>query len=278
MPFHSFIPGDVARSADVNDNFSYIMSILGTLSTPGRVQTTTEFLMGARSNVLFTGTFDTGNPDASGTTREYFQIGYNVDYNNVGGTWKMSRFVSNNGASAIRLGDGEIVFLATHETSESLSSALNTMMRIKRQENDTFIYIPRSVSITHNNETPTTMQDYRLTYVPLDSAEALYGGGEFNKGNAVKDATDFGVSPNAKMIAINCNFTADSSAATQIFFYRNEANKNRRYGFGISAGQGRVGSGFGIVPLGTGSYEGEFFVERTANFEKLFAYVVGYYL
>ena len=42
MPLpNEMIPGEVARSADVNENFAYIMSLLGQLTTPDRVRTTT---------------------------------------------------------------------------------------------------------------------------------------------------------------------------------------------------------------------------------------------
>lgn len=279
MPITTFVPGDVARSAEVNENFAYILSMLGQLSTPGRVKTTTEFLLGSRQNVLFTGTHDTGSADASGTIREYFQLGYNVDYNLVSGSWRAQRFISNNGASALRLGDGEVSFLATNETTESLTSALQTVFRIKEQDSDAYIYVPRRISFVHNNATPDSVGDYRLTYIPIDNPVAIYGGGGFNKAKVVKKASDFAVPSTAKMIAITCKAVASNSTdRAQIYFFRNQANPSMQHGFVVSMGQDRGGSGFGFVPLGTGAYEGEFYIERTHNFASITAYVSGYFL
>lgn len=279
---HEFISGDVARAAEVNDNFAYIMSILGPLSTPGRVETTTEFLMGARKNVLFTGTHDTGV-----VGREYFQIGYNADYNysESSASWKFQRFIqkssnptNNTAASVLRLGPGLVEILGTSSQEGNLNAELNTVFKIQLTSGDDYIFIPKSISMQIVDETADSVGDYRLTYVPLATPGVIYDGIPLNQAATAKKATDYGVSRYAKAIQITCHVLADQAADAQIKFYQMRTSPSARYGFIVTAMAGKRGSGQGIVHLGTDGYAGEFYVERDANFDSVSAYVMGYWL
>lgn len=276
MPLpHQFLPGEIARSSEVNDNFAYIQSILGPLSTPGRVKTTTEFVMGARQNALLTGTADTGSSDANGVMHEYFQLGWNADFNLSGGVWRFARFTTNRGASALRLGEGDMKLLATNERSGNLHSSMRILMHIKDTEDGGFFYLPSNVSITRVDSEGDSHNDYRLTFVLFDSAQEIYGGGPLKKGDVTKDAFDFGVHISAKAITISCNFVADTSGEARIRFLAKNSNQR---GFTVTAGASRYGSGQGIVPLGTGTNNGKFDVSRTAAFDSVTAHILGYWI
>ncbi len=275
---HSFLPGEVARSADVNDNFAYIMSILGTLSTPGRIRTPSEFRMGARSNVLLTGTPDTGTNDASGKRHEFFQIGWNADYNLISGSWKLGRFLTGQGASLIRLGDGQMWFMGTDDTAGSLEGAVTTWMHIKEQGLSSYVYLPSNFSFQETNATANSLDDYRLMYTPLSTPGAIYDGAAHNAGTIIKNAKNYGVNGHAKVIAITCTIIADaSSGPARVRFRQTRTSTNPKYGFTVTAGQGRYGSGFGFVPLGEGTDDNKFTVDFVNKMDSISAFIVGYF-
>jgi hypothetical protein len=286
MPIpHEFIPGEVARAAEVNDNFAYIMSILGPLSTPGRVETTTEFLMGARKNVLFTGTHDTGADENA-----FFQIGYNADWNYSAATnsWKFQRFINqgtdpnkNTAASALRLGAGSMGFWGTSSQSGNLNSSMVPVFKIQLSNSslvDDYIYIPKSIHLQNVDEVADQLNDYRLTYVPLETPGVIYDGVPLSKSSVAKKATDYGASRYAKAIQITCAVTADTTEDAQIKFFQMRSSPSLRYGFQVSANAGKRASGQGIVHLGVGGYEGQFYISRDAAFDAVFAYVIGYWI
>lgn len=278
MPFHSFLPGDVARSAEVNDNFAYIMSILGPLSSPSRVKTTTEFVMGARQNFLMTGTADTGSVDASGKLNDFFQLGWNADFNLSAGTWKLGRFISGKGASMIRLGDGEINFMGTSKTTGSLHADVETWMSIFDGGSDGFVYLKPEFSFLNRNENATKLDHYRLLYTPISSPGVIYDGASHEKGTIIKNSTNYGVSKHARIIVITCNIIADSSSGPcRVRFRQTQESNAVKYGFTVTAGQARYGSGFGFVPLGLGINDGKFTVEFVNAVDSISAYVVGYF-
>lgn len=283
---HEFIPGEVARAAEVNDNFAYIMSILGPLSTPGRVETTTEFLMGARKNVLFTGSHDTGVSDSNA----FFQLGYNADWNYSAssGTWKFQRFITqttnpnkNTAASALRLGGGSMGFWGTSSQAGNLNAQMVPVFHIQLSNSanvDDFIYVPKSIHFQNVDEAADSLSDYRLTYVPLAAPGVIYDGIPLSQSTVAKKATDYGVSRYAKAIQITVLATADVTEDAQIKFYQMRSDPSLRYGFAISANAGKRASGQGIVHLGVGGYEGQFYISRDAAFDSVSAYVIGYWI
>lgn len=279
---HILIPGEVARASDVNDNFAYIMSILGPLSTPGRVATTTEFLMGARKNVLLTATMDTGVADSAGVTHRYYQIGWNADFNLVSGAWKFARFV-NRGAGALRIGEGELTFLGTTEDTANLNSSMKTLSRLRAASTGYYWYVPNIVGFTNTDAVPTTVQEHNLTLTRFNTPVTIYDGDQLNKAVVMKDARDFGVPSQAVAIDITCEIdSASSTTATRLRFLQARTDSgngapSKRYGFTVTAGQQGFGSGAGTVNLGTGAYAHRFTVERTANFDHVYAYVTGYW-
>lgn len=286
MPLIELTSGDVARANDVNNNFNYVMSLLGSLSDPTRMKTTTEYLMGVRQNTLFTGTHDTGGLDT-----DFFQIGYNADWNYspTSGTWKFQRFITkaaspsaDTGASALRLGPGEIDFLATSSQEGNLNSEMKSVFKIKltsTSPSTDYIVVPNSIHFQNvDEEVDDELDAYRLMYTPFLSPNAIYDGQALNVAETVKRATDYGVSSHAKAISISCHVLADAGSDAQIKFYQDRSSPSDRFGFIVTALAGKRGSGWGIVPLGVGARMGQFYISRDANFDAVSAYVVGYWV
>lgn len=275
MPLpHSFIPGEIARSAEVNENFAYIMSILGQLSTPGRVKTATEFQMGARANVLFTGTHDSG-----AAANKFFQIGYNADFNLISTVWKFVRFINNEGASAIRLGPSKVEFWLTSKTTGDLNAQMAPFFKAVATEtnpNADYIYVPISWSFQRYDGEARNIGDYRTMYTFLNTPATIYDGGSVKQATSHFDATDFGVPTHAKAVALSVEGTTGSSVARARFYMR-RTSPSGRYGFTMAANAAARGNAWGVVPLGIDSYAHQFTIERTAPFTSLTVYLVGYY-
>jgi hypothetical protein len=273
MPLpNEFLPGEVARSSEVNEIFAYIMSLLGQLTTPDRIRTTTEFQMGARQNVLMTGTHDSG-----AASRKFFQIGWNADWNLVNGSWKFVRFINGEPATAIRLGDTGFSVYTTQDTSGDLQGPLSTpAFAVRRTATSKHVYIPDDTNITRVDSGTMTLGEFRLTYVPFLSPKTLREGA-WGSGSETKDAKNFGVPTSAKAISISCEVTAGSSNA-RIRFMQRRSSPSFKYGFSVSAPANSIGSGSGIVILGTDSYAIDFTIERTASFNNVNAYITGYWV
>lgn len=270
--------GDVAKASEVMANFNYIMSIIGTLSTPGRTNTSTEFLLGARSNVLFTGTHDQGGF----ADRRFFQLGYNADYNYSPsqGVWKFNRFISGEAASALRLGDGYFSIWATSTTASGLNGVMTEVFKLKMTTGADYLYIPRSITIQGIDRPAERSNDYRLTYVPMETGVPIYDGEALSGPVGVaKKATDFGADKAAKAIQITCVAISDSGSDADLCFYKMESTPTlRNGGFQVPGIAGKETGGQGIVHLGTDEYAGEFYIYRSAPFHGVSAHVVGYWV
>jgi hypothetical protein len=276
MPLpHQFVSGEIARSAEVNANFAYIMSILGNTSTPTRTNTATEFQVGARANTLLTGKHDTGS-----VANEFFQMGWNADWNLVSGKWKFARFLSNKAASAIRLGPGMFGVWLTSGTTGDLNAQMRPVFKIQATDanpNTDYIYVPTTWSFQTYDGEARDIGDYRLNFQFLPNVSTIYSGaaGSAAAATAIKQATNFGIPYHAKAIAITSEITGGTSAG-RVRFYQKRSEQSIPYGFTVSAAANQPASGFGFVRLGTGSYKGEFVIERTAQLAFLSAYIVGY--
>lgn len=262
-----FIPNEQARANDLNANFAYILSIIGELSTPGRVHTTTEFLMGFRQNTLQTGTHDTGvDPNYN-----FFQIGYNADWN-YSSTWKFTRFINNLGASAIRLGEGSFEVMTTSATTGSLDAQLRTVFKIKATTgtpNSDYIYIPKGWSMQIVDGIAGGIEDYRLTRVFLDTPKAIYENQALNTGIDVIEASIYDIPTFAKAIEITTDVISTSGA---LKFYQDRAVRHWKYGFVSRSG------GSGVVQLGEGSHAGKFVIERSGPISSASAYITSYFI
>lgn len=260
---HVFLPNEQAEANKVNENFTYILSLLGELSTPERVQTLTEYLMGFRQNTLLTGTHDTG---ASGF--KFFQIGYNADWNFTGGEWKFSRFISNEEASALRLGAGFFEIHLTSATKGSLNSQLNKVLSIKAaQTGDDYVFLSRGFNIKGVETSSETLDNYRTTQTFFANPKTIYNAQSLQKGITVFKASDYSVPSQAVTVILSTDLVTTDG---HFRCYQERSDRHWKYGFVSRDG------GQGIVPLGSGTHAGKFVVERTGSISEGSIYVVGY--
>lgn len=272
---HTFIAGDVAASQEVNDNFNYLMNIIGQLSTEGRIQPLGELLVGARSNTLLTGAQDTGN-----LSREYYQIGWNADFNLVDTTWKFSRFISNRAATAIRIGSKGFEILGTSETSGDLDSQMSTMFAVRANKtsvNLDYYYMGQNWPIQSYDDVARDKEDFRTLYTPLETPYSIYHNASLSATTRVFRASDFGIPTNAQAIALSVEFKAGGSRAN-IRFMRERDGRRESEGFVVHAPANEYGSGWGVVNLGTGGYARKFAVKISASISEVDIAVQGYYL
>lgn len=264
---HIFVPGDVASATEVNENFQFVMSLLGELSTPGRIKTLSEFQLGLRSNTLFTGTHDDG---LSGSNR-FFQLGYNADWNFSGGTWKFVRFDSGWGATALRLGIDGFEIYATDNATGSLNARMHNIFSARADETTgDYVYLPKSTDIRHVDRATTGIQDYRLTKIFLTTPRTIFENQALNTGTVVYTATDYGVPTEAKAVCLTTDVVSSSGYLKMYAEMSSSADRHVKYGFVSRNG------GAGDVQLGQGSKAGKFVIERTGSITSASVYVTGY--
>src|SRR5690606_23990588 len=278
MPLpHRFISGEIARSRQVNDNFNYIMDMLGQLSTTGRLEPPGAFVIGPRKMAILTGNHDTG-----AAANRFFQIGWNADWNLRSGAYHFDRVVSGP-STAMRIGARGLEVLMTDDVSGNLGSQMRTIFRTFIWAKRKYVHIPADSHITLVNEAPTKLEHYRLTTVMFDAPKALYNSTRASKGVTTYNAYNYGVPKDAKGIWIRAHVTADNASGAGMLVYQDNANNKINKVKGMVAHATITGTGlgmrtgsFGFVPLGEGSYAGRFRIERTSSFYLAVVHIVGY--
>jgi hypothetical protein len=268
-----FYPNQKARSSEVNRNFQYVMQLIGTAIGEDRLQPPREFLMGARANVLLSGAADTGNPPY-----KYYQISWNGNWlRDVDNTWKWSRFIEGENATAIRIGSEGFEVLSTSSTSGSLNSQMKSVFKVQATTGEDRIVIGENWHIQRYDGLARDIQDYRLTYTILTQPISLYEGSSLSSGSTVFTAKDIGLPSGTKAIQISAYVTA-TGGTSQLWCYQERSTRNKKWGFGVVAVSSGPGAGSGVVPVGTGALAGKFVIHRTGNFSEANVFVVGYYV
>lgn len=275
MPLpHILLANDVARSNDVNDNFAYVMSIIGSLSTPGRQKSLSEFQFGIRQTGLLSAAQDTGGD----VTMQFAQLSWNADWNlnATSGTWKFNRFIPNYGATVVRIGYHGFEILATRKGSGNLNTQLTPAFAARITENTGsdygYVFLPAYMSIQLDDvDSVAGIEDYRTTWSFLDTPKMIYDNAQLNKGLDVIVASKYGVPPNAKALYLTTDVVS-TSGYLKLYQERSAASRHWKYGFISRNG------GSGVVQLGEGSYAGKFVIERTNAISSASVYISGYLL
>jgi len=273
VPF-KFHPAEQAKSSEINANFNYIMNILGDTSTTDRLTTTAELRLGYQGNMLMSGENDKSN---SPTSRKFFQLGWNADWNLVSGKWTLARFIEGEPATVMRMGYYGFDFMTTSTTGGNLSGQLEPVVAIRATTGEDYVYIKNSFHIQNNDRTAVNLQDYRLTYVPLDPPAAIYNGVALSTQDTSRDVRTLGVSSNAKMVKISIEAQAGPQDA-YIRFVKNQSTVDRSSGFTMHAQANKWNSMIGDVRFGTGANAYEIKIVRVNTFTTAFAYILGYYV
>lgn len=273
LPF-TFHPAEQAKASEVNANFRYIMNLLGANSTSDRWETSAELLLGYQSNMLLTGEND---KDDAPTSRKFFQFGWNANWTYVNGKWTLSRFIEGEPSTIMRMGYYGFDFMVTSQTGGNLSGQMEPAVAIRATTGEDYVYIKNSFHIQNADRTATSLQDYRLTYVPLDPPAVIYNGVALSNQDTSRNVQQYGVSTNAKMVKISVEAQAGPQDA-YIRFIRNQSTVDRSTGFTMHAQANKWNSMIGDVRLGTGANSNEIKIVRVNSFTTAYAYVLGYYV
>lgn len=270
MPLpYTFLSGDTARSAEVNANFNYLLNVLGDLVGPDRISTLKEFLMGNNSQVLF-----------SATSQHYFQLGWNADYNHLGGgVFKYTRFVANKNATALRIGKDGAEFIMTSATSGDLDKQMNTPWALRATTGDDYMFFAPTWSMQTKDGTATLLSDYRLTFVPFQTSKVVYTDKQLNDATAVTFSgyEDQGIPKNAKAVKLTVHILAGAGDA-QARFFPAGVTRNLTNGITIAAASGKVGAGSFDLNLGTGSNKNKYVLQVVGPIAKANVAVLGYWI
>lgn len=274
MP-HQFISGEIARSAQVNANFQYLMEMLGQMSTPGQIQPFGSFVMGPRQTATLSAAQDTGAAADS-----FFQISWNASWTKPSTSYVFTRKLANLGGTALRIGLRGLELLATKDKSGDLTKQMVPIFRVWVEDAGKFLMIPHDMAISQGNHPPARLEDRRLTVVFLENPIAIYSNRQINMGTTTYNARNFGISAKAQGIIIRAHVTAGSDSGAGMYIYRTDGNNINR---GMVAHATITGTGMGMrtgtqgmVPLGQGSNAGEFTIQRTQYFELANVHIMGY--
>jgi hypothetical protein len=262
-------------------NFNYILSLLGTLSTTGKLEPPGEIFLGPRRNTHLSAAHDTTSADYD-DNNDFYHIGWNAEYYNtllVDGQgrpiYKYRRFSQTEAATALRIGHkGFEVWTTHHDTGGNLDAQMKRVLHVRELNDEKgFIAIPTRMHFQTNSTASPTLQDYRLTFVPFDSPQVVYGNASMGTGVTMKQAKDFNVPDTAQGIQVAANCRSGGTSWLKVLQHR----ENRHERFGLVVGGQGGGGAEGFVPLGRGSYDGKFVVEREGAMTSVSVYIKGYW-
>jgi hypothetical protein len=271
---HIFESGDIASSAEVNENFDHLSDIVGNSSDSSELALPGSIMIGPRANVQITAESDTAYGDDS-----YVQIGWNTELYFSGGVWNVRRFNADEVANALRVGRYGLEFYGTSNISGSLNSRLNKMFGVRAVSGSDRVFIKSDVHIQGFDDAPNSLSDYRLTYVPFDNPVALYEGVVIHKATKNRVAANWSVPEHAVAIQMVAYVRANSTDNNcRLTLMRAEAEPTIGSGFGVVVQADHEAYGEGIVHLGTeGTNLGRFLEVRSHNFAEASLFVKGYW-
>lgn len=277
---YNFLSGEIAKSAQVNANFQYLMDLIGNASTPGAINPQGALILGPRKTAMLS-----AEHDAGGYETDFFQISWNAQWKKVGGTFKYTRVLANVGGTSVRFGIRGLEVFATNQRTGDINTQLKSIFRVAHEDAGKLMYIPNDVRISNTNSVPTKSSQRRLMTVLLDDPIRIYGMQAVGKGVSLLDAYSYGIPRDASAIIVNAHVTAASgSGAGMLFIKKNGPTLDHSHNYmGMVAHATITGTGMGmrtgnqgVVPLGTGSYAGQFYILRTERFELANVYIIGY--
>lgn len=280
---YKFRSGEVARAQEINANFQYISTLLGTLSSSGKLSPPGELVLGPRGTAMFTNRQDTG---ADGN--RYLQIGWNTDWIDSGSKgFLFERILINNPATALRIGADGVTVRSTSKTTGNLNSQMVVRFKLWTVDTASYIYLEDGLRFTSQNRVPQNLEEERLTYVILNRPRPIYNKVSVKQGSSTATAYDYGIPKHARAIEVRAHVTATWVSGAGLLIYQRASPGGTIKEKGMVAHAtwtshagtrwGMRTGASGIVPLGEGPYAGQFVIERTASFEEAIVHIVGYY-
>ena len=272
---YTFQSGDIASSAEVNENFNHFSDIVGTDSDAGELHVPGTITIGPRSNVQITAESDTEYGEES-----FVQIGWNTELFFQSLSWNVRRFNADEVANALRIGRNGLEFYGTSNISGSLNTRLNKMFGVRAVSGSDRVYIKSDVHIQRVDDSPTgDLESYRLTYVPFETPVAIVEANNIFEGTKQRIGTTHNVPEHAIAIQITAHIRANAGVPGSLLFKRAEDTPTLGSGFGLYAAGGSQAYGSGIVHLGSeGAHLNRFLEIRSANFAEASIFVQGYWI
>jgi len=268
---NTFEPGEVAASSEVNANFQAIADVVGNDSSASIMNLPGDLVIGPRDNVQISAKGDT----QAGSSTSFVQFSWNAELYNDGSSWKVRRFLSNEPATAVRVGGEGFQIYTTSRTSGDLEKQFTCIFQVKATTGDDFVFI--KPSITRSAAPGTSLSDYRLTLVLLDTPAVVYENVTINAGVITRRVTDYGIPTQAKAVLIA--FEGKPVSDGQVLFTQARTSRSQRYGFIVSGIASKQSSGQGIVPLGTsGDYVSRFVEDRSIQWNVASLYIQGFFV
>jgi|SRR6478735_2053746 len=272
---YKFSPGEIAASAEVNANFEYIMSIIGSTSTAARMYPSSDMVFGPRNNFQISSDSDS----SANSSRSYGHIGWNAELYQVGSAWKLRRFNSGEPAYFMRIGKAGIGLYASSRTTGDLNTQATLMMNVgATQSNGDRDWVYVRDSFTNEDASPTEHSDIRTTYVPFTTPKTIYEGASIGVATLHRLATNYDVPEAACAVQLSFEAKAGNSDAT-ILFTRTMNTLHQKYGFKVCQASNTVAAGTGIVTLGfSGTHKSKFTEQRSNSWTSASLYILGYYI
>lgn len=278
---YTFKAGEIARAEHINSNFAHIMSLLGSLSSTGKLVPPGEIAMGPRKAAILSAAHD------STDSRSFYQISWNADWEIITGAWQFKRVINSKPAAAMRIG-GFLGFevRGTAAITGNLNSQLTQRLRLWWTTSNTYLSLAEGTRITNYMSATETPERERLTFTLLSTPKVIYNSVKLNKGTTTISAFNW-VPRHARAIEVRVGVVTD--VGSNVFLYAYQARDPRQINklFGVTCvGHSFVASGkrygyhaatTGMVPLGRGSHNGRFMLERTNTFTRVYLSIIGFY-
>lgn len=225
-----------------------------------------------------------GGGGSSGVTPNRRIFGWNVqeqeDTNSPIGR-RLVRIEPDKNATATQVGTDGFRVMTTSATSGDADSQLHTVFAIQAlpgSPNKDFVYIKPDWRIQHVDGEATKIDDYRLTYTRFSEPKVVFEYKTWSKASVITyKASDFGVPTHAKMIEVAVRLYGPGSGDAFVQIGQARATRNRKYGLFLEAYANRYSAGKGEIPLGEGSYAGQFVFDTSAALGGSSLYVVGWW-
>lgn len=266
---HIFQPNEVASAHKVNENFEHIMSLIGQNSKNGQW----------KFDGLFT--FGPGYRGVLGTTvSTHAHLTWNAEQKSDG---KFSRIASNQPATVLRIGNNGAAVRLTATKSGDLNAQLTEAWAIRSTDKNHYMFLRPNFHIQSVDTATPTLQQYRLTYVPLVEPITLYENSYLGAGSRTWNLYERGIPKDAIGVTVQLYITATTYSGAALVISQDRQKKHRKYGVAANAYGGNAAmygrtSAQGFVPLGVGAYAGRVFEERTAALSEASCWIQGYWV
>lgn len=125
---HTFSPGTIASSSEVNANFNHLGGIIGSDSTSDEMRPGGDIVIGPQDQVQITAKGSNVSTYGNGN---YFQLGWNASLQDINSTQVNNRVVSNMGATALTLSERGMSVKSTARGDGTLDEHMSTAMTVR---------------------------------------------------------------------------------------------------------------------------------------------------